>query len=296
MRVRVPTLTLAAAGVALIAPATLPGAAAALPPEARPAVPGGSATVAASAVGPPFAHRRDVPAAPSPGETATAPSRGPAAAIPRRAVPEAAPGHAEGTVTAAELLARVGTCAEISSGRYRSDEDSPATVPVCGARGAVFWTADLDIDCDGRASAHCNSEADPLYSPSTAYRQSDGQSLNAETLPYIVVPAVSPRWDPGAHGVRGGSVAAVVYRDRVQYAVVGDTGPSDLIGEASYATARGLGIRPGPSDGGVPSGVTYIVFKDSAVDPIEDHDAAVAAGERLARRFVTDNRPADPTS
>ncbi|CAL2065107.1 hypothetical protein GPN2_13486 [Streptomyces murinus] len=40
VRVRVPTLTLAAAGVALIAPATLPGAAAALPPEARTAAHG----------------------------------------------------------------------------------------------------------------------------------------------------------------------------------------------------------------------------------------------------------------
>lgn len=296
MRVRVPTLTLAAAGVALIAPATLPGAAAALPPGARPAVPGEGATVAASAVGPPPAHRRDVPAAAAgPRRTATAPSRGGAPATPRRAAAEtagaaeAAPGHAEGTVTAADLLAKVGTCAEISDGRYRTDEDSPATVPVCGAQGAVFWKADLDIDCDGRASAHCNSEADPLYSPSTAYRQSDGQPLNAETLPYIVVPAASPRWDPGAHGVRGGSVAAVVYQDRVQYAVVGDTGPSDLIGEASYATAQGLGIRPGPSVGGVPSGVTYIVFKDSEVYPIEDHDEAVATGERLARQFVTAN-------
>jgi hypothetical protein len=72
----------------------------------------------------------------------------------------------------------------------------------------------------------------------------------------------------------------------VQYAVVGDTGPYDLIGEASYATARGLGISADPSTGGVSSGVTYIVFKNSRVDPVEDHTAAVAEGERLARLFV----------
>ncbi|OIK26134.1 glycoside hydrolase family 75 protein [Streptomyces malaysiense] len=280
---RVPTMTLAAAGVALIAPATLPGAAAALPPEARPAAHGEGAGAAPAAIG------RDVPAVARPERGATTPSRDRTATAPPRAAAGSAPDRAEGSVTAADLLARVGTCAEISSGRYRTDEDSPATVPVCGARGAVFWKADLDIDCDGQASAHCNALADPLYSPSTAYAQSDGLPLSAETLPYIVVPAASSRWNPAASGLRGGSVAAVVYQDRVQYAVVGDTGPSDLIGEASYATARGLGIPAGPSDGGVPSGVTYIVFQDSEADPIEDHQAAVATGERLARRFVTDN-------
>jgi hypothetical protein len=86
--------------------------------------------------------------------------------------------------------------------------------------------------------------------------------------------------------VRGGSVAAVVHGDRVQYGVVGDVGPDDIIGEASYATAVGLGIRPDPHGGGTPSGVTYIVFKDSEVKPIQDRAAAVATGERLARLFV----------
>ncbi|MFD8417738.1 glycoside hydrolase family 75 protein, partial [Streptomyces sp. NPDC059668] len=78
------------------------------------------------------------------------------------------------------------------------------------------------------------------------------------------------------------------YQDRVQYAVVGDTGPRRIIGEASYATAKALGIRADPRDGGTPSGVTYIAFKNSMVKPIEDHAAAVAEGERLASRFLRD--------
>ncbi|MFE2263988.1 glycoside hydrolase family 75 protein [Streptomyces griseosporeus] len=192
----------------------------------------------------------------------------------------------EGDVSAADLLARVRTCPQVSRGRYRTDEGAPPTVPVCGTRDAVYWTADMDIDCDGRPGPACNARTDPLWSGTTAYQQSDGRYLSAETLPYIVVPAVSPLWDHRAHGVRGGSVAAVVHRDRVQYAVVGDTGPRDIIGEASYATARALGIRADPRGGGTPSGVTYIVFKDSQVKPIEDHAAAVAVGERLAELFV----------
>ncbi|MEU6508300.1 glycoside hydrolase family 75 protein [Streptomyces sp. NPDC046942] len=232
---RVPLLTLAAAGTALLAPAALSDQAAAVPPPRRPVV------------------------------------------------------RSEGAVAAVDLLARLGECHQISHGRYRTDAGSPATVPVCGTQDAVYWKADLDIDCDGQATARCNRRTDPVFATTTSFQQSDGRHLNAETLPYIVVPATSRIWDHRAAGVQGGSVAAVVYRDRVEYAVVGDVGPRDLIGEASYATAQGLGIPTDPRGGGVPSGVTYIVFRNSRVDPIEDHAAAAAAGERMARLFLTDH-------
>ncbi|MEV7285035.1 glycoside hydrolase family 75 protein [Streptomyces sp. NPDC093252] len=192
----------------------------------------------------------------------------------------------EGSVPAADLLARVRDCVPVSRGRYRTDTGRRATVPVCGTTDAVFWKADMDIDCDGRAGRHCNSRTDPYFSPHTAYQQSDGRALDSETLPHIVVPVPSGIWDHGDHGVRRGTVAAVVYRNRVQYAVVGDRGPRDLIGEASYATAEALGIDPDPRHGGTASGVTYILFKDTVATPIEDHATAVREGERRARAFV----------
>ncbi|WP_327692112.1 MULTISPECIES: glycoside hydrolase family 75 protein [unclassified Streptomyces] len=192
----------------------------------------------------------------------------------------------EGDVPAADLLAKVRDCTQVSHGRYRSDAGKPANIAVCGTRRAVFWKADMDIDCDGRSGPRCNRRNDPQFSRATAYQQSDGRHLSAERLPYIVVPAASRIWDHRDYGVRGGSIVAVVYRDRVQYAVVGDIGPSNIIGEASYATAKGLGIAPGPRSGGTPSGVTYIVFKYSQAKPIESHAAAVTAGRRLARQFV----------
>ncbi|MFI5973336.1 glycoside hydrolase family 75 protein [Streptomyces sp. NPDC051452] len=231
---RVPSLTLAVAGVALLTPGSVPTPAAAVVP----------------------------------------PVQGPTAG-------------GEGSVAAADLLARLGRCHQISRGRYRTDADGSASVPVCGTRDAVYWKADLDIDCDGRPTARCNRRTDPLFSAATAFQQSDGSHLNAETLPYIVVPGPSRIWKPWVSGVRGGSVAAIVYRGRVRYAVVGDTGPRDIIGEASYATARGLGIRTDPRYGGAASGVTYIVFRNSRTRSIEDHAAAIAQGERLARRFLT---------
>lgn len=183
----------------------------------------------------------------------------------------------------------MGGCSQISNGRYRTDEETTATVPVCGANGAVFWKADMDIDCDGQVTAHCNWDTDPWFQDDTAFHQSDGRPLNSETLPYVVVPSPSGTWDYRGAGIKGGGVVAVVYGGRVEYAVVGDTGPTAIIGEASYATAQALGIDPDPETGGAESGVTYILFKNSSVSPIESHANAVSVGDALARQFLANN-------
>ncbi|GHB39681.1 hypothetical protein GCM10010377_33130 [Streptomyces viridiviolaceus] len=242
-------LMLVAAGAALLAPTTLPVA----PPPPQP--------------GPPSQLRS--------GPQARTPAQGGGGG-----------GGREEAVGAAELLDKVRDCAPVSSGRYRSDAGARADIPVCGTQDAVFWKADLDIDCDGRPGDVCNSSTDPHFTAGTAYVQSDGSPLDAERLPFVVVPQPSSIWDYRKHGVQGGSVAAVVYEDRVRYAVVGDVGPHDIIGEASYAAAKALGIRADPRGGGAPSGVTYIVFKNSRVEPIEDSAAAERTGELLARKFV----------
>ncbi|MFD4633559.1 glycoside hydrolase family 75 protein [Streptomyces sp. NPDC058284] len=192
----------------------------------------------------------------------------------------------EGTVRAADLLARTRDCTKISQGEYRTDDGAPADVPVCGTPNAVFWKADMDIDCDGQPTQACNRRTDPLFLDTTTYQQSDGRQLNAQQLPYVVVPGPSQRWNHLAHGITGGTVAAVVHRDSVLYAVVGDTGPTELIGEASYAAAAALGIPPDPRTGGAAFDVTYIFFKGSKAVPIESHQDAVDRGDALARQFV----------
>ncbi|MEV1021038.1 glycoside hydrolase family 75 protein [Streptomyces sp. NPDC050264] len=192
----------------------------------------------------------------------------------------------EGEVRAADLLAAVRGCRQISHGRYRADNGARADIPVCAQRGAVHWKADLDVDCDGRAGRHCNRRTDPFFQPATAQPQSDGRPLSAERLPYVVVPGASRVWNPARSGIRGGTVAALVHRDRIQYAVVGDTGPSDLIGEASYAAARGLGIDPDPVRGGAGGEVTYVLFPGTTARPIESRSAAAADGRAAARKLL----------
>ncbi|MEI7032529.1 glycoside hydrolase family 75 protein [Streptomyces pratensis] len=221
-------------------------------------------------------------ALPATAETVPGPLRGPGAA-PASAVQEDG-----AAVTAAELLAEVRSCTRISKGRYRTDSGrAKATVPVCGTTDAVFWKADMDIDCDGRETAVCNKRTDPYFLPETAFRTSRGEPLDSAALPHVVVPGPSGVWDYRTAGLTGGSVVAVVYRDRVRYGVIGDTGPAGIIGEASYAMARELGIDPDPVSGGAESGVTYIAFKDSRIASIEDGALARSRGEELAGKFVT---------
>jgi hypothetical protein len=212
-----------------------------------------------------------------------------AAALLAPATGVAAPAPAADPPTAQELLAKVTGCDQISDGEYSTDEEESRTIPVCDKNGAVFWSADMDIDCDGQRTDECNEDTDCCFLPDTAFHQSDGLPLDSAALPYVVVPSPSGTWDYRDYGIDGAGVVAIVYGNQVEYAVVGDTGPTGIIGEASYRAAADLGIDPDPSTGGTDSGVTYILFKDSEANPIEDHGVAVSLGQDLARQFVDNN-------
>jgi hypothetical protein len=196
-----------------------------------------------------------------------------------------------GGPSASQLLAKVTNCQQISNGRYATDEGQAATIPVCQANGAVFFKADMDVDCDGVRTAQCNEQTDCCFYNDTAFHTSTDQPLDAAKLPYIVLPSPSGTWDYRTAGIDGGAVVAVIYNNQVTYAVVGDTGPTGIIGESSYATAQSLGINPDPKNGGTDSGVTYIVFPHSRVNPIESHGSAVSLGQQLATQFVGGTTP-----
>jgi Ricin-type beta-trefoil lectin domain/Fungal chitosanase of glycosyl hydrolase group 75 len=199
-------------------------------------------------------------------------------------------GSAQATVeagpSASQLLAKTQSCQQISNGKYSYDEGGAATVPVCQANGAVFFKADMDVDCDGVRTTQCNENTDCCFYPDTAFHTSADQPLNAAQLPYIVLPQPTSTWDYRNYGIDGGSVVAVIYNNQVSYAVVGDTGPTSIIGEASYATAVSLGINPDPKNGGTEGPVTYIVFPNTHVNPIENHASAVSLGEQVATQFA----------
>jgi len=189
--------------------------------------------------------------------------------------------------TAAQLLAKLATCNRVG-GNYATDSGGTQDIPICGLTNAVFWKADLDVDCDGQPSAECNSMTDPSFQAQTSATDSHGNYLDAATLPYVVVPLPSSRFDYNTAGLQFGSVIAVIYQDKVEYGVFGDEGPTSIIGESSYRMAANLGIYPDPSTGGADSGVAYIAFTGpSAVTTvIEDHDEAVRIGIAKAQALL----------
>lgn len=125
------------------------------------------------------------------------------------------------------------------------------------AFGRIMWTGKADIDADGSGSSH----GDPDFQPDTTLHI-HGKALNADTVPYIVVP---PAVRDAARGIVMGCAATVTYRGKAVMAVVGDIGPHDKIGEISVCLAEKLGINPSPVNGGVPDGVDYCIYPGETV-------------------------------
>jgi hypothetical protein len=193
--------------------------------------------------------------------------------------PQAAP-------TAAQLLAKTKSCSVASKGKYKTDDETSATVNICKSGSAYFWKADMDIDCDGISTSHCNKSKDPWYQGQTSFETSKGKSFQADKTHYYVIPLPSSRFSYKSAGIKPGTVAAVIYNNKVVYAVFADEGPNTIIGEASYATASALGINPDPANGGTDSGVTYIVFKGNVPSPVEDNNAITSKGQSAASAWL----------
>ena len=206
-----------------------------------------------------------------------------AAPKPDAPAPDTAPA---GPVTAAQLLALASGCAKPLSHFY---DIQGGTAQICGLTGAVFWTADMDIDCDGRPTAgKCDAAHDVSYLPDTAVHNLADQPLAAAVTPYVVIPN-----DFKTTGLKGGAVTAVIYKGQLLYAVFGDTGPDDIIGEASYAAAAKLGIDPDARTGGVGGKVvTYITFTGTGTVPkdVEDQAETQRLGAGLAAKLLEANR------
>jgi hypothetical protein len=184
--------------------------------------------------------------------------------------------------TAANVLALTRACTPLAGApRYARDTGGVANIPLCTLRGAVFWHADMDIDCDGGRTRVCR--ADPSYLPDTSAVTSTGAAIDAETVPFIVVPLAGNGLDYGRAGFQLGSVALVIYGGRMAYAVFADEGPHGIIGEGSYALARALGIDPDPSTGGADDGVTFVLFTGGASVVMRNEDPAEAVRLGTAR-------------
>ncbi|MGD0907308.1 MAG: glycoside hydrolase family 75 protein [Candidatus Acidiferrales bacterium] len=85
--------------------------------------------------------------------------------------------------------------------------------------------------------------------------------VDASKIPYIVLPGSFAR----QIGARPGDFSVVLNQrnGKSSYAIFGDVGPSDRIGEGSVALAENLGIRSDARNGGARRGILYLVFPGS---------------------------------
>jgi hypothetical protein len=196
------------------------------------------------------------------------------------------------------------TCAKVvSKHSYKMDLDKQdpdnlagLKADICGLDGAVYWVADMDIDCDGKPTpGKCEKSKDLYFLEDTNVHGPNG-ALTAAQDPYVVIPidfaCPTDGHFPDFPGLQSGATAAVIFRNKIFYGVFGDCGPPEIIGEASYAMAEKMGIPPSAINGGaLGRTVTYIVFTGggSVAKDITNQAEVQALGEMLTKKLLSAN-------
>jgi hypothetical protein len=101
-------------------------------------------------------------------------------------------------------------------------------------KACLLWFGDMDNDVDG--SPYWND--DPSGQGGTRWTY-QGKPINGDIIPFVVVPPQIIKVTPE---IVGGCIGTVEYKGITQPVVVGDSGPSNKIGEGSPATLKALGL------------------------------------------------------
>lgn len=224
----------------------------------------------------------------------------------------------------------------------RHDGDPERNVPIGRLRGntAFFYESGMTIDADGAPNAYHpdNTGLDDLANAGTPGRweglakDPDGEPyvqgpddpypgyyisataladrskppndpsryVDASRIPFIVLPGGMAR----QLGARPGDFAAAFNQrnGKSSYAIFGDVGPFDRIGEGSIALAENLGIRSDARNGGARRGILFLVFPGSGNGRPRTIDEINAEGAKLLQAWESstapvacaDSRPAAP--
>jgi hypothetical protein len=189
-----------------------------------------------------------------------------------------------------------------NGGQGHTDNNGGGKINICQLNGAIYWTSGMAVDCDGlpdmctnplgakSTTQHCPGD-DPTNQGQTSFNNAAGMSLSAGMIPYIVISQDVTNVMGLDNTNMGGNVVAVIYNNKLIFAVFGDQGPVGRIGESSFMTAASLGINPDPNSGGTPGPVTYIVFTSAGAVPqdLGNPMEAWQIGLPLAQQLITNN-------
>jgi|CZKX01.1.fsa_nt_gi hypothetical protein len=156
--------------------------------------------------------------------------------------------------------------------RYGCTQDRNENSALLELPGNVlFYDAKMGIDADGSPLSKNNPGSTDQADTSLRYPLPGKPSMDADKVPYVVVPGGG---FGKQMGVQTGDVAAVVYQDKIVYALVADVGPPCKIGEGSIQLHEQLGhpvCRTRNANGecteldnsGIEKNVLYFIFHGS---------------------------------
>jgi len=129
--------------------------------------------------------------------------------------------------------------------------------------GQIFFDTDLELDTDGWPDG---PDGDPSWQRNTSLRYADSSSINSNEVPYFVLPGPKPWY--ASRGVSLGDYAAIIFKDKLAFAVFGDIGPKKKLVEGSLELMRRLGqerMKPNNTvkNAGMGPRVLTIVFPGS---------------------------------
>lgn len=130
------------------------------------------------------------------------------------------------------------TCEGQALQRKCSQDPNRNSVLLKLGDGTVLFNAKMGLDLDGsHLSATSTGQTDQAET-SLRYPLQGSPSVDSDRVPYIVIPRDG--FDKDLQ-IEVGDVAAVIYRGKRVYAVVGDKGPKCKIGEGSIRLHEMLG-------------------------------------------------------
>lgn len=145
----------------------------------------------------------------------------------------------------------------------------------------LYLRSGMAVDADGSPRAR---QIDPDGQVNTSMRYADNRSVNAEVVPYMVLPG-------GAYqkfGVQLGDMVLVRNTDngRMAVAVFADVGPRHKTGEGSIQLAREMGLNPSPTRGGTSkASIEYLVLPNTHGTKPRNEQELMARIVEQRRRF-----------
>lgn len=214
---------------------------------------------------------------------------------------------------------------------FRHDGEPEQDIPIRRLPGtqAFFYVAGMTIDADGAPNAYHpdNTGLDDLANAGSPGRweglakDADGEPfiqgpddpfpgyyvsataladrskpvndptryVDASRIPFIVLPGGMAR----QLGARPGDFAAAFNQrtGKFSFAIFGDVGPYDRIGEGSMALAENLGIRSDARNGGARRGILYLVFPGSGNGRPRTIEEINAEGQKLVQDWESSISP-----